>query len=62
MIGGREPDLTSKIRQPLRPAQIAVEYCSEARVRLNGASQSELPLKDLPTLLSAQTDAELISS
>jgi hypothetical protein len=57
MIGGREPDQTSTIRQPLRAAQIAVENCSAARVRLNSAAQPEMPPIAVLTLLSEQTDA-----
>lgn len=57
IIGGREPDQTSTIRQPLQAAQIAVENCSAARVRLNSALQPEMPPKAVPKLLSEQTDA-----
>lgn len=57
VIGGREPDQTSTIRQPLRTGQIAVENCSAARVSLNGVWQDEVSPQTVPTLLSRETDA-----
>ena len=57
VIGGREPDKTSTIRQQLHTGQIAVENCSAVRVRLNGVWQAEESAEALPILLSREMDA-----
>ena len=57
VIGGREPDQTSTIRQSLRREQIAVENCSAVRVRINGVWQNDTIPQTVPKLLSRETDA-----
>lgn len=57
VIGGREPDQTSTIRQPLRTEQITIENCSTACVSLNGVRQGEVSREAVATLLSQETDA-----